>query len=94
MVGIDALSKLLYRKMQVRSGRVPCGSTFSDDEARPDFFPDFVVDFGDAFIPLQKDDFQSGVVFRELESCPVFVVVCDNRVALQKFLDVVRFQFF
>ena len=50
MVGIDALSKLLYRKMQVRSGRVPCGSTFSDDEARPDFFPDFVVDFGEVQI--------------------------------------------
>ena len=50
MVGIDALSKLLYRKMQVRSGRVPRVSTFPDDEARPDFFSDFVVDFGEVEI--------------------------------------------
>ena len=51
MVGIDALSKLLYCKMQVRSGRVPCVSTFfPDDEARPDFFSDFVVDFGEVEI--------------------------------------------
>ena len=50
MVGIDALSKLLYRKMQMRSGRVSGVSTFTDDEARPHFFPDFVVDFGEVQI--------------------------------------------
>ena len=58
MVGIDALSKLLYCKMQVRSGRVPCVSTFPDDEARPDFFSDFVVDFGE----VQVGSFKSVVV--------------------------------
>ena len=50
MVGIDALSKLLYRKMQMRSGRVSGVSAFPDDEARPDFFSDFVVDFGEVEI--------------------------------------------
>ena len=50
MVGIDALSKLLYRKMQMRSRRVSGVSAFPDDEARPDSFPDFVVDFGEVQI--------------------------------------------
>ena len=50
MVGIDALSKLLYRKMQVRSGRIPCVPTFPDDKSRPHFFPDFVEDFGEVQI--------------------------------------------
>ena len=59
MVGVDTLSKLLYGKMQVRSGGVPGVSTFSDDKARPDFFPDFVVDFGE----VEIGGFKSVVVF-------------------------------